>query len=367
MGAIIVALFLFVFFVAAKAQAAQRIEENADVRAVCRADYSRLKMESRESAVSTIFGGNGLRDATEFESVDPRPWMDEEFVVDDGLGGADACWAGLSEEQERLFRSFSENYNGRTHQHLSETELWSLLNESEHATFISITYALEHTTLSDREKRPEGRLSDFVEVVFELLGESAKHPDDHGDSQYRIFARLRPNARQALRSSREFGEPGTNPFSHKGRPVSYRQQGGMPSIQISTDAQGINADIDIDYRSKNIFKAEGHLHPSNSDVRSNRGGICNYSRFVKRWPGWIRCHVSRGKKGENGTTPDHDLGHPANDFGTPNRSEGPRAENDPKYAATDGAAIYGGMASRWRHAESYSVRIAGGHAVALLN
>ena len=373
MGAIFVALFLFVFFVAAKAQAAQRIEENADVRAVCRADHSRLKMELKENVPPAILGGGVSRGAAEFESADPRPWMSEDFALEgDGLEAfTEACWAGLSEEQERLFRSFYENYNARRHHHLSEIEVWSLLNESEHSTFISITYALEHTTLSDRKKRPEGRLSDFVEVVFDLLGENAKHPDDQGDNQYRIFARLKPNASLALRNSREFGEPGANIFGHKGWPVSYRQQGGMPSIQISTDKSGTNADIDIDYRSKNPFKGEGHLHPTNSDVRSKRGGICNYFRFVKRWPGWVRCHISHGKKGGNGTTPDHDLGHSADDLGIPSRSDAPRAaasipQNIPHFA-TDSAAIYGDVASHRRHAESYRVRLTRGSAVSLLD
>lgn len=368
MGAIVVALFLFVFFVAAEAQAVQRPEENADVRAVCRADDPRVKMKLKENLPPAILGGGASRGAEEFESADPQPWMSEKFPLSDGTdAGSEACWAGLSAEQQRLFRSFSENYNVRTHQHLNEPDVWSLLNESEHATFISITYALEHTTLSDRKKRPEGRLSDFVEVVFDLLGESAKHPDDHGDTQYRVFARLSPNARLALRSSREFGEPGINTFGHKGRPVSYRQQGGIPSIQISTDELGTSADIDIDYRSKNPFKGEGHLHPSNSDVRSKRGGIRNYLRFVKRWPGWIRCHLRRGKKGGNGTTPDNDLGHFAGDWGTAGRGDASGAEASPKYPAADGAAIYGNMAPSGRHAESYCVRVAGSGAFAVLN
>ena len=51
---------------------------------------------------------------------------------------------------------------------------------------------------------------------------------------------------------------------------------------------GERADIDVDYRSRNPFKGEGHNHPSNSDVRSNRGGISNYQRHIDRWPGLRR-------------------------------------------------------------------------------
>ena len=93
MRAIVVALFLFVFFVAAEAQAVQRPEENADVRAVCRADDPRVKMKLKEDLPPAILGGGASRGAEEFESADPQPWMGEKFPLSDGTdAGSEACW-----------------------------------------------------------------------------------------------------------------------------------------------------------------------------------------------------------------------------------------------------------------------------------
>jgi len=304
MGVVYIVLFLFVCLLASEAQAAQQLEQNPNVVAVCRGEAPQSQIKLKGDRGDWVPGGAERSEFSVEYVADPRPWTGAEYPFEfEPASDSDACWSGLSKEQERLFQGLVASYNERTHQHLREEEVWARLDDSEHATFVSITYALEHTLLSDRRKRPEGRLSEYVDVISDVFGENAKYPDNHGDIQYRVYARLTVNAREALRASREFGEPGTNTFSHKGYPVSYRQQGGIPSIQISTDESGRAADIDIDFRSKNPFKQEGHLHPSNSDVRSKRGGICNYLRYLKRWPGWIRCHLRQCEKGENGTTP----------------------------------------------------------------
>ena len=56
---------------------------------------------------------------------------------------------------------------------------------------------------------------------------------------------------------------------HPGYPLSYRQSGGVPSIQFSVSADFERADIDVDYRSLtfpfSLFN--GHLTLANSDVR----------------------------------------------------------------------------------------------------
>jgi hypothetical protein len=95
---------------------------------------------------------------------------------------------------------------------------------------------------------------------------------------------LKPAALQTLDDSREFKRDRDNTVYHKGYPINYRQQGGVPSIQISSSADGKRADVDVDYRSAKIPAAavNGHLTSSNSDVRAGN----NHGRHVKRWSGF---------------------------------------------------------------------------------
>ena len=69
--------------------------------------------------------------------------------------------------------------------------------------------------------------------------------------------------------------------------LSFRQQGGAPSIQFSVTQTGYRADIDVDYRSSAKTKAlfNGHLTAGNSDVRAGN----NYDTHNRRWndlPNW---------------------------------------------------------------------------------
>jgi hypothetical protein len=65
--------------------------------------------------------------------------------------------------------------------------------------------------------------------------------------------------------------------------LNYRQDGGTPSIQVSTAKDGRHADIDVDYRSSKFPDAlfNGHLTAANSDVRA--GG--NTQKHLQRWDG----------------------------------------------------------------------------------
>jgi hypothetical protein len=98
-----------------------------------------------------------------------------------------------------------------------------------------------------------------------------------------MYVRLLPNAIDTLSRSREFRRGMDNSIYHKGYPINYRQQGGVPSIQISIAADRRRADIDVDYRSSMfpVSMFNGHLSSSNSDVRAGN----NSDRHDGRWAG----------------------------------------------------------------------------------
>jgi hypothetical protein len=98
-----------------------------------------------------------------------------------------------------------------------------------------------------------------------------------------MFARLTERALDSLARSKEFRRTADNSVYHKGYPISYRQQGGVPSIQISIALDGRRADIDVDYRSSSfpVSMFNGHLNAANSDVRAGN----NSDRHTTRWVG----------------------------------------------------------------------------------
>ena len=57
-----------------------------------------------------------------------------------------------------------------------------------------------------------------------------KIPGASGDEQFRIYVVLRPDAVATLEKSREFRRGADNTVYHKGYPINYRQQGGVPSM-----------------------------------------------------------------------------------------------------------------------------------------
>jgi hypothetical protein len=77
----------------------------------------------------------------------------------------------------------------------------------------------------------------YIETVHRKISEA------EGDLQFRIYAALKPTALQTLEASREFKRGRDNAVYHKGYPINYRQEGGVPSIQISCSDDGKRADI----------------------------------------------------------------------------------------------------------------------------
>ena len=136
----------------------------------------------------------------------------------------------------------------------------------------------------------------LVERVDAVRGEVTGTASDR---QFRLYARLSPDAVTTLNKSQQFKRGQDNAVFHDGYPTNYREQGGSPSVQISIGLDGRRADIDVDYRSPAfpVVLFNGHLTSSNSDVRSGN----NYDRHLARWTGfqnWWRAFRRTGERSE---------------------------------------------------------------------
>ena len=156
----------------------------------------------------------------------------------------------------------------------------SILSFSTKTTFDAVTHALMTTRLTDQAGASLGDGLALVERVESVHGQVAGAP---GDSQFRVYVRLTPGARDVLERSKEFKRGADNTVFHKGYPISFRGQGGVPSIQVSMALDGRRADVDVDYRSSSIPAAlfNGHLSSSNSDITAGK----NYGLHANRWNG----------------------------------------------------------------------------------
>jgi hypothetical protein len=173
-------------------------------------------------------------------------------------------------------------------------------------TFDAVTHALATTRLTAADG---AALGDALELVERLEAVRGEVTGARGDRQFRIYARLTPGAFDTLTRSREFERALDNAIYHRGYPINYREQGGVPSIQISVALDRRRADIDVDYRSSRFPAAlfNGHLTASNSDVRAGD----NYDRHLNRWAGfrnWWRSFF--GVRQEVVTASDETAGRP---------------------------------------------------------
>ena len=129
-----------------------------------------------------------------------------------------------------------------------------------------------------------GSLGAGIDVVEQLEDVRGKDKDAPSDHQFRMYVVLKPDAVEKLERSKEFKRGPDNTVYHKGYPINYRQDGTVPSIQISVALDERRADIDVDYRSSRFPNAlfNGHLSSSNSDVRAGD----NFDRHSNRWAGF---------------------------------------------------------------------------------
>lgn len=190
-------------------------------------------------------------------------------------------YANLKPAQRRLVDEWFRQYNEVTKRSVRAADGYDSLSLSSRTTFEAVTHALMRSKLTGQNNRPLGTALDLISYVETVHG---KIPEARGDLQFRMYAALKPNALRTLASSREFKRDRDNTVYHKGYPLNHRQQGGVPSVQISTTKDGARADIDVDYRSAKFPGAlvNGHLSSANSDVRAGN----NHARHINRWSGF---------------------------------------------------------------------------------
>jgi hypothetical protein len=191
-------------------------------------------------------------------------------------------YADLEPDQEALIDDWVRRFKEVTGQDVSSEYLYdNVLRLSTRTTFHAVTHALRTTELTDASGAPLGTALGLVEHIETVHGKLKGAPGDH---QFRIYVVLKPGAVETLKKSREFKRRADNTIYHKGYPINYRQQGGVPSIQISMATDGKHADIDVDYRASSFPAAliNGHLTAANSDVRAGN----NQDRHDSRWSGF---------------------------------------------------------------------------------
>jgi hypothetical protein len=184
----------------------------------------------------------------------------------------------LRPEQQQLIANWVGEYARITGKSLTPAASYDKLSSSTRATFEAVTHALLNTPLTAQDGSSLGTGLDLIQLVEAVYGQI---PGLGGDRQFRLYALLKPDALDRLSRSQQFKRRGDNDVFHAGYPISFRQRGGVPALQLSITATGRRADIDIDYRSTRVpfVLFNGHFRSSNSDVRGDR----NFNRFVSRW------------------------------------------------------------------------------------
>ena len=191
-------------------------------------------------------------------------------------------YSSLDDRRQALVKDWVARFVKTTSQPLEPAAFYdNVLSLSAKTTFEAVTHALMTTRLTDAAGASLGDALALVEHVDMVRGEVA---GASGDQQFRMYVRLVPDAVQTLGRSQEFKRGVDNSVYHKGYPMNYRGQGGVPSVQVSIALDGRHADIDVDYRASSfpVGLFNGHLASSNSDVRAGS----NYDRHVNRWTGF---------------------------------------------------------------------------------
>ncbi len=191
-------------------------------------------------------------------------------------------YSDLTPRQKALIDDLVRRFNDVTGVALEPTETYNRARLSKRTTYEAVTHALDKTTLTDQNGDPLGSALDLIEYLEAIEG---KVESGRSDEQFRLYARLVPEGVDTLERSREFLRGHDNAHYHRGYPLSYRQEGGVPSIQFSITRNGTRADIDVDYRSAKFPAAlfNGHLTAANSDVRVGD----NVVKHRTRWEGFV--------------------------------------------------------------------------------
>ena len=193
-----------------------------------------------------------------------------------GFGGT---FRQLRPQQQELMRRWVNEYGTIFKRQLNAEALYNQLPMSARTTFQAVTHALLNSKLTSEDGKPMGTALDLIDLVERISGQV---PHARGDRQFRIYVYLKPGALNKLQTAREFERGHDNAVYHIGYPINFRQQGGVPSIQISVARTGKRADIDVDYRSSSPVKAlvSGHLTSANSDVRAGNNALVHNRRWA---------------------------------------------------------------------------------------
>ena len=252
---------------------AQTVANGAYVAARVSADNPDMRVE-----VFLRKGSNGF----EVVGID-RIWPGKVISIPPPPPRADRrVFADLAPEQPGLFDTLVKTYNASRNTQYSSEDVFDRLTISEQTTFYGITHALMHSTLTDAQGAPLGTALDRVESIERIAGQYAGRS---GDEQFRLYVKLKPDARAVLEKSKEFFKDHENTVYHVGYPHSYRQIGKEPNIQVSMAEDGLSADIDVDYRASKTPQSmfNGHLTSANSDIRVGE----NSDKHGARWTGLI--------------------------------------------------------------------------------
>ncbi len=187
-------------------------------------------------------------------------------------------YAQLLPEQQLLVHRWVSEYKSIFKRTINPAQIYNNLPLSARTTFQAVTHALANSTLTSKDGKHLGRAIDLIDVVERVSGQV---PETRGDRQFRIYVYLKPGAVNKLYAAKEFERSHDNTVYHIGYPINFRQQGGVPSVQISVARTGRRADIDVDYRSSAGLKAlvSGHLTSANSDVRAGNNGLVHNHRW----------------------------------------------------------------------------------------
>ena len=197
----------------------------------------------------------------------------------------------LNPRQQELVKLWVGEFQKIFNRPADPATIYDQLPLSARTTFEAVTHALSRSQLTSGSGKAYGNALDLVELVERVAGTL---PGARGDSQYRIYVYFKPGAVDKLYNSREFKRDRDNTVFHIGYPINFRQQGGVPSIQISVARTGRRGDIDVDYRPSAGVTAltSGHLTSANSDVRAGN----NHARHIARWQGfseWWRALMAK--------------------------------------------------------------------------
>jgi len=203
-------------------------------------------------------------------------------ATSDRSGSFGQSYGDLSSEQRALIDGLFQRAGAILGVKLDPHQRYDSAPLSSRTTFDAVSNALLASTLTDRTSgQPLGRTIDLIDHIESVRGQTDGATSDR---QFRLYVALKPGSRERLDRASEFSRAMDNTLFHEGYPLSYRQNNGYPSLQISMSPDAVRADIDIDYRAGRFPASlvNGHFTAGNSDVRAG-----NLERHNGRWSGLV--------------------------------------------------------------------------------